>query len=305
MMISRRKMAKMIALGGTSLLFDPHLSLETLADMKKRRIPSTGEALPVVGLGTWQTFDVGTSSNEREPLKRVLQILLENGGSLIDSSPMYGRSEKVVGELTKELGIKGDIFEATKVWTRGRVEGIRQMQDSFKFMQVQEMELMQIHNLVDWKTHLKTLRSMKEEGSIKYIGITHYNRGAYAEVEQIMKTEKIDFLQINYNLAVRDASKRLLPLAKDKGIAVLINRPYEGGTLFRKFSNKKLPEWAVEFDANTWGQFFLKYILANDAVTCVIPGTGKPKHMLDNVQAGFGLLPNHQHLKMMIEQLKE
>ena len=168
-------------------------------------------------------------------------------------------------------------------------------------MQANPIDLMQIHNLVDWKTHLKTLKKWKEEEKIRYIGITHYHSGGYSEMEKIMKSEKIDFIQINYNLAVREAGEKILPLAKDKGIAVLINRPYEGGTLFRKFKNKTFPNWAEEFDATTWGQFFLKFILANQAVTCVIPGTSKAKHMRDNVQAGFGKLPTAEHQRQMID----
>jgi diketogulonate reductase-like aldo/keto reductase len=272
--------------------------------MNKRRIPSSNEEIPVIGLGTWQTFDVGNSKQEREPLKEVLKILIKNGGSLIDSSPMYGRSEKVVGELTTELGIKSSIFEATKVWTTGLNDGRNQLNNSFRLLQTNSLDLLQIHNLLDWKTHLRTLQDLKEKKQIRYIGITHYHQGGYAEMEKIMKHEPIDFIQINYNLATREANEKLLPLAQDKGIAVIINRPYEGGTLFRKFKNKPLPEWAAEFNAKTWGQFFLKFILANQAVTCVIPGTSKPKHMTDNTQAGYGDLPNDTHIKKMIELVK-
>ena len=184
---------------------------------------------------------------------------------------------------------------------RDRNEGVNQINDSFRLLQADPIDLFQVHNLLDWKNHFRTLRNLKEQNKIKYIGITHYHEGGYAEMEKIMKNETIDFIQINYNLAVRDANKRLLPLAHDKGIAVLVNRPYEGGSLFRKFKNKTLPEWANEFDATSWGQFFLKFILANQAVTCVIPGTSKPKHMKDNVQAGFGELPTKEHLNKMIE----
>jgi len=268
--------------------------------MNCRIIPSSSEEIPVIGLGTWQTFDVGDTQEERAPLEEVLQTLIKYGGSVIDSSPMYGRSEKVVGDLTTKLKLKSSIFEATKVWTTGEEEGVRQMDESMQLLQANPIELMQIHNLVDWKTHLKTLRRWKEEQKVKYIGITHYHKGGYSEMEEIMKTETLDFIQINYNLAVRDAEERILPLAKDKGIAVLINRPYAGGSLFRTFKGKPLPDWAAEFDAASWGQFFLKFILANPAVTCVIPGTSKAKHMKDNAQAGFGRLPSPEHLKRMI-----
>ena len=290
-----------MAIGTTSLLFDPESLLTKLEKMNTRLIPGTDEEIPVIGLGTWQTFDVGNSETERAPLKEVLKVLIDHGGSVIDSSPMYGRSEEVVGDLTTELQLKDKIFEATKVWTSGREAGIEQMNDSVNLMRVNRMDLMQIHNLLDWRTHLETLRKWKDENKIRYIGITHYNSSGYAELEKIMKTEEIDFIQINYNLAVRGAAERILPLAKDKGIGVLINRPYQGGSLFRITKNKVLPEWASEFDAKSWGQFFLKFILAVPAISCIIPGTSKPKHMLDNVQAGFGKLPSAEHQRKMIE----
>jgi len=302
--LSRREAAKIVALGSASLLLNSNPLNNSQEKMNKRLIPGTDEQLPVVGLGTWQTFDVGNSESERAPLKEVLQILIEHGGSVIDSSPMYGRSEKVVGDLTTELQLKGNIFEATKVWTNGQQNGIDQMNDSFDLMKVQQMDLMQIHNLVDWRLHLKTLRKWKEEGRIRHIGITHYTSSGYEGVENVMKSEEIDFVQINYNLGVRGAADRILPLAQDKGIAVLINRPYEGGSLFRKTKGMELPEWASEFDAKSWGQLFLKFILAHPAVTCVIPGTSKAKHMLDNLQAGFGSLPDTTHQKKLIELIQ-
>lgn len=290
-----------MALGTSSLILNPLSLFANPQKMNTRLIPGTNESIPVIGLGTWQTFDVGNSETERAPLKEVLKVLIDHGGSVIDSSPMYGRSEKVVGDLTTELQLKEKIFEATKVWTSGREAGVDQMLDSMNLMQVNRMDLMQIHNLLDWETHLKTLRKWKDENRIRYIGITHYNSSGYAELEKIMKTEEIDFIQINFNLAIRNAAERILPLANDKGIGVLINRPYQGGSLFRITKNKTLPEWANEFDAKSWGQFFLKFILANPAISCVIPGTSKPKHMLDNVQAGFGKLPSTEHQRKMIK----
>ncbi|MBT8190045.1 MAG: aldo/keto reductase [Bacteroidia bacterium] len=272
--------------------------------MHQRLIPATGESIPIIGLGTWQTFDVGHTKEELDPLREVLKVLIKYGGSVIDSSPMYGRSEKVVGNLTRELGLKDNIFEATKVWTTGEKAGQLQIQNSISLLDARPLDLLQIHNLVDWKTHIKTLRNLKDAGKIRYIGITHYLEGAYPEMEKIMKQEKPDFIQINYNLAVRDADKRILPLAKDKGIAVLINRPYEGGTLFRKFRERTLPSWAREFDASSWGQLFLKFILSNNAVTCVIPGTSKPRHMEDNAQAGFGRMPDLTHKKKLIQLIE-
>jgi diketogulonate reductase-like aldo/keto reductase len=303
--ITRRKASKLIGLGVSSILAKGVLPIQTKQTMIERMIPSSGEKIPIVGVGTWQTFDVGKSEKERKPLKEVLQILVDNGGSLIDSSPMYGRSEGVVGELTTELKIKQKIFEATKVWTSGREAGIEQMQNSMNLMKARPMDLMQVHNLLDWRTHMKTLKNWKEEGKIRYLGVTHYHKGAYAELEQIMKTESLDFIQINYNLLVRDAAERILPLAQDKGIAVLINRPYNGGSLFSMTKGKSLPEWASEFQANSWGQVFLKFILANPAVTCVIPGTSTAKHMKDNVQAGFGDFPSTKQQEKLIRWIND
>lgn len=302
--MTRREATKLIALGTGALILPAYLISNNLPTMQTRRIPSTQEELPVIGLGTWQTFDVGHTASERNPLKKVLQILVEHGGSVIDSSPMYGRSEGVVGDLTTELQVKNQIFEATKVWTSGSSAGRDQIADSMSLMKARPLDLMQIHNLLDWKTHLRTLRDLKTAGKIRYIGITHYHSGAYAEMEKIILEEPIDFIQVNYNLAVRDADKRLLPLAKDKGIAVMINRPYEGGSLFRKVKNQSLPSWATETGIQSWGQFFLKFILAHDAVTCVIPGTAKAHHMLDNVGAGYGESLDDKSVAKMIDLVK-
>lgn len=259
--------------------------------------------LPIVGVGTWQTFDVGTSPSERSPLTQVLNTLLEKGGTVIDSSPMYGRSEGVVGELSTELGINEKLFVATKVWTSGRQSGIDQMNHSFSLFRRKTIDLMQIHNLVDWRTHLATLRSWKADGKIRYLGITHYTESSYDNIEQILKTEKLDFLQINYSIVSRKVEERILPLAQDKGVAVIINQPYEGGSLFRSVRGKELPGYAKEFDCDSWGQFFLKFILSHPAVTCVIPGTDNPVHMIDNMGAGFGKLPDQEMRKRMIEEI--
>ncbi len=292
-MISRRKALKLLALSGTGLAFNGFKFQNLIDDkMMTRIIPSTGEELPVVGIGTWQTFDVGSSENERNILKEVLTLMKEKGGKIIDSSPMYGSSEKVVGDLTAELEIQDSFFYATKVWISGKENGINQMNDSFTKMKREKMDLMQIHNLVDWETHLNTLREWKEKGKIRYIGITHYTESSYKDLEDIMKKEKPDFVQFNYSIDSREAEKRLFPAAKDLGIAVLINRPYGGGNLFSRVKGKELPEWAKDYDINSWGQFFLKFILSNDAVTCVIPGTSRPKHLVDNMMAGYGLLPD-------------
>ncbi|MEP0984779.1 aldo/keto reductase [Ekhidna sp.] len=299
-MLSRRRALKQLAAGCIAIGM-PKVLFSQNDQIMKRAIPSTGEKIGVVGLGTWQTFDVGNSSPEREPLKAVLKALVDGGGNVVDSSPMYGSSEKVVGDLSTELGLKKDLFYATKVWTSGKQSGIDQMNASMLKMKANPMDLMQIHNLQDWKTHIKTLYDWKERGLIRYIGITHYVNSAHDDLERIIKSENIDFVQVNYSINDRNAEKSLLPTAKDNGVAVLTNRPYSGGSLFRKTRGQQLPEWASEFECKSWGQFFLKYLLANDAVTCVIPGTSKEKHMIDNMGAGYGRLPDENHKKKMIE----
>jgi diketogulonate reductase-like aldo/keto reductase len=267
--------------------------------IRKRSIPSSNEKLPVVGLGTWQTFDVGASKDDRAPLKQVLTTLIEKGGTVVDSSPMYGSSEEVVGDLSTELKLNDKLFIATKVWTNGEQAGIQQMNKSMSLLKRSRIDLMQIHNLVDWQTHLKTLRKWKEEGKIRYIGITHYTEGAFSSIEQILKSEPVDFIQVKYSLVSRKAEQSLFPLAMEKNVAVIINQPFEEGDLFSRVKGKSLPGWAKEFDCKSWAQFFLKFILAQEAVTCVIPGTSKPHHMLDNIGAAFGSLPSPAHLKQM------
>lgn len=259
--------------------------------MLKRIIPSTGEAIPVIGLGTWQTFDV-TGNRARPDLISVLNNYHAAGGSLIDSSPMYGRAEEVIGELTNDLPISNDFFYATKVWTTGHAEGIRQMEESMRKMRRSTMDLIQVHNLVDWKTHLPQLRQWKESGKIRYIGITHYTDSHHEELEKLMRTEKPDFVQFNYSITARNAEKRLLPAAADLGIATLINRPLGEGRLMKQVQGKPLPQWATEYDIDNWSAFLLKYILAHEAVTCVIPATGNPQHAIDNLSAGYGKLPD-------------
>lgn len=267
----------------------------------KRKIPSTNEELPCVGIGTWQTFDVGGGKTERDPLKEVLLKFVENNATVVDSSPMYGASEKVVGDLSQELKITSKLFMATKVWTTSEAAGIKQMNNSFTLLQRETIDLMQVHNLVDWQMHLKILRKWKEDGKIRYIGLTHYTDSAHDTVASIIKNNEVDFIQINYNLLDRHAEERLLPLALEKKIAVLINRPFEEGALFARVKGKSLPEWAAEFDCTSWAQFFLKFIISNPAVTCVIPGTSKVTHLLDNLQAGVGQLPGLNHKKKMID----
>ena len=253
-------------------------------------------ALPRIGLGTWQTFDVGGDAKARKPLREVLKLL---NGHVVDSSPMYGSSESVVGELVAELGIRERLFMATKVWTRGRDEGLRQMQDSFRRLRVKTMDLMQVHNLVDVGVQRKNLLDLKEKGQVRFIGITHYTSSAYREVERAMKADAWDFLQINYSLAEREAEERILPLARERGMRVLINRPFGEGALFRKTRGKALPPWAAELGVASWAQYFLKWIVSHPAVTCAIPGTSKPEHMKDNLGAAQGPLPDEAMRRKM------
>jgi len=261
--------------------------------MLTRPIPSTGEAMPVIGLGTWRAFDVGTDEAARRPLREVLRRFLDGGGRIIDSSPMYGRAETVTGDLVAELAGHPRPFFATKVWTTGGERGIEQMRRSAQLLRAEPIDLMQIHNLVDWRTHLASLRRMKEEGSIRYIGITHYTNGALPELARILTSEPdIDFVQLGYSLATRAAENELLPVAATRGVAVIANQPLERGDMFRRIRARPLPDWAGEFECTSWAQLFLKYILAEPTVTCVIPATGNPGHIEDNLAAGFGRLPD-------------
>ena len=257
-----------------------------------RSIPSSGETIPVVGLGTWRVFDVGSSPSERRPLKDVLENLLELGGRVVDSSPMYGAAESVVGDLAAELTIADKLFLATKVWTSGRDAGVAQMEQSLKRLRAPRLDLIQIHNLLDWRTHLKTLREWKAARRIRYLGVTHYTASAYDELERVLRAETLDFVQVNYSLGEREAERRILPLARDRGVAVLANRPFAEGGLFQRVRAQAVPSWAAEFDCESWAQFFLKWILAEPAVTCVIPGTSRPQHLADNLKAAVGRLPD-------------
>ncbi|WP_241511565.1 aldo/keto reductase, partial [Pseudomonas jessenii] len=256
--------------------------------MQTRAIPSSNEPLPIVGLGTYRGFDVEPSQPTYKDLPTVLDALFDKGGTLIDSSPMYGRAEQTIGELLSIHEPRSPAFLATKVWTRGREEGIAQMEQSFALLQTDIIDLMQIHNLLDWQTHLPTLRHWKEAGRIRYIGITHYTASAYEEVEAVLKAEPVDFLQINYALDDRGVEKRLLPLCRERGVAVICNRPFGGGGLLAKLKDKPLPGWAAQVGVKSWPQLALKFLLSHSAVTCVIPGTGNPRYMAENARAGFG-----------------
>jgi aryl-alcohol dehydrogenase-like predicted oxidoreductase len=288
-LVSRRKLLR-LALGAGALAFAGGSAMA--ASLIQRPIPRTGELLPVIGLGTWQTFDVGKGQSAREPLKAVLRDFVRLHGKLIDSSPMYGNSESVVGDLAAELGVRQQLFLATKVWTSGRDAGIRQMEESLRRLRTELVDLMQVHNLVDWRTHLDTLRSWKRQGKIRYIGVTHYTASAYDQLARVLETEDLDFVQLNYSMAERDAERRLLPLAADKRIAVLANRPFAAGGLFSKLRGKPLPPWAHEIGCTSWAQFLLKFVISHPAVTCAIPATSKLQHLTDNMEAGVGTLPD-------------
>ncbi len=269
------------------------------AGMLTRPIPSTGERLPVIGLGTSGVFDVGADPGERAPLREVLDILMGSGGSLLDTSPMYGRAEEVAGDLIAAQQLRSRMFLATKVWTRGREAGLEQIETSMKLLRSPRLDLVQVHNLVDLDTQLATLRGLKEQGRVRYIGVTHYTVSSHDELERVLKKEQLDFVQLNYSIGTREAEQRLLPLAAERKVAVLVNRPFEDGALFDRVRGQALPAWAAEIDCESWAQFFLKFIVGYPSVTCVIPATSKPRHMRDNAAAGHGRMPDREMRERM------
>ncbi|MDB5211509.1 MAG: aldo/keto reductase, partial [Sediminibacterium sp.] len=272
--------------------------------MIQRIIPSSGESLPVIGMGTWQTFDVGDQTTHPE-LTKVLQAMYEGGGRLIDSSPMYGRSERTIGDITSVIDDRDDFFYATKVWTTGEQQGIEQMHTSMRLMQRSMMDLIQIHNLVDWETHYATLEKWKAEGIIRYIGITHYQDTHHEILEATLRKKQFDFVQFNYSILSRNAEKRLLPACADLGVATIINRPFGEGKLFAKVKDQTLPLTASIFEIENWSQWFLKYIISHPAVTCVIPATANPLHAALNMRAGEGDLPDKYFREEMAAVMEE
>lgn len=271
------------------------------AEIIKKPIPSSGERLPVIGMGTSGTFDIGNDPEALDNLEKVLKAFFDHGGILIDSSPMYGSAEEVVGRLFSRISVPGDRFVATKVWIEGRQAGIEQMHQSMVKMHVQRIDLMQIHNLLDWRTHIETLQQWKAEGKIRYTGITTSHGRDHEELAEILKHHHFDFVQFSYNMVEREAEKDLLPLATDRGIAVLVNRPFMRGDVFAKIRHEKLPDWAGEIGCRTWAQFLLKYAVSHPSVTCAIPATAKVHHMLENMGANFGVLPD-LHMRLEMEQ---
>jgi diketogulonate reductase-like aldo/keto reductase len=303
---SRRQMLKNLSAAMIALnLPERGLPMTDVREkMRTRLIPSTREPLPVVGCGTYRTFDVGATPEERAPLLEVLKALFAAGGSVIDSSPMYGAAESVVGDLLAQAQNRSHAFLATKVWTSGQRAGLDQINRSFKLLQDRRIDLIQVHNLLDWKVQLATLRDLKSAGRIRYIGITHYSASAFAEVESVLRSETLDFLQINYAMNDTAAERRILPLAADRGVAVIVNQPFGGGDLLRELRNRTLPSWAQEIDCQSWAQVLLKFVLSHPAVTCAIPGTGRPEHMLDNIGAGFGRMPDAALRARMVDSAR-
>jgi diketogulonate reductase-like aldo/keto reductase len=260
--------------------------------MLTRQIPASGEEIPVIGLGTWQTFDVGPRAPERAALQEVLRAFVEPGGRLIDTSPMYGNAESVLGDLISALELRPRLFVATKVWTSGREAGIRQMEASMRKLRADTIDLMQVHNLVDVETHLDTLQGWKRDGRVRYVGVTHYTASAHEALAKVIASRPVDFVQVNYSVGEREAERRLLPLAQERGVAVIVNRPFGGGGLLRRLRSRPLPGWAAELGCESWGQLLLKFVISHPAVTCVIPATSQVEHLQENMQAGDGPLPD-------------
>jgi diketogulonate reductase-like aldo/keto reductase len=297
--LRRRTVLKLMAATGIAWRWTVAVAAPDSA-MRKRPIPSTGELIPVVGLGTSGEFEV-TPGESLEPLREVLRLFAELGGTLVDTAPAYGNAESVIGQLVTELGLTKKLFLATKVRTRGKQAGIEQMQTSEFLLNKRPLDLIEVHSLLDVDTQLDNLRRWKDAGRVRYIGITHSRISAHEELEQLMQKEKLDFVQLNYSFTEPKAEQRLLPLAADKGIAVIANRPFENGALFRRVKGKALPAWVGEFDCKSWAQFSLKYILGHPAVTCVIPATSNPRHLVDNMGAGVGKLPDEAMRRRMRE----
>lgn len=299
--LSRRGFVSATSLALASLMFYPRLLQSAEISMLRKTIPGTAESLPVIGLGSSRTFNVGSDDPIMADFVTLIQEFFAQGGELIDSSPMYGSAEQVIGELLKTTNSQDRLFAATKVWTDGKQAGIQQMENSAHQWGIDRFDLMQIHNLRDWRTHLETLKAWKSEGKVRYLGITTSHGQSHRELETILRQEPFDFVQLSYNIEDRSVEDRLLPLAADRGIAVLVNRPYQRGALFRAIKGKPLPEWTSEFDCHSWGQFFLKYIISHPVVTCAIPATTKLHHLRDNLGAGLGRLPD---AKMRIKMEK-
>ena len=306
-MIKRRQLLQISAglLIGQALGLRAEASASPTLRLIQRAIPSSGELLPVMGMGTSGTFDTEGDPASLATLQEVLQAFFDGGGTVIDSSPMYGNSESRVGDVLRALPQRPKLFAATKVWTTGRQQGIAQMEESARRMNVERFDLIAVHNLQDWKTHLETLKNWKAEGKVRYIGITTSHGRDHDEFLQVMRTQPLDFVQFSYNIADRAAERELLPVAAERGIATMINRPYQRGALFTRSRGKELPALAAELDCSSWGQFYLKYILGHPAVTCIIPATASVRHMVDNMRANFGRLPDARQRAEMLRLFEQ
>ncbi len=296
--MSRRQLLELVTAFSAGLML-PGTTVAATSQVRKA-IPKTGEQLPVIGMGTSRTFDAKGDDELLAELQKVVQTFFEMGGGMIDSSPMYGSAQQVIGQLLPGVKNRQSLFAATKVWTEGRQAGIDQMEASRRQWGIRRFDLMQIHNLVDWKTHLETLQQMKADKKIRYIGITTSHGRSHDVLSDVLRKHDFDFVQLSYNIADREVESPLLSIARDKGIAVIVNRPYQRGDLFKHVKGTPLPAWAQEFDCNSWGQFFLKFVVSHPAVTCAIPATSKVKHLADNLQAGFGRLPTEKRRAQML-----
>ena len=286
---------------GASLLMGPGDIFAQAQPLIQKKIPSTGESIPIIGLGTARRYEEVKTDAEKIPLRETIRQFQALGGTVIDSSPSYGTAEAVVGELVEGLKIRDSLFLATKVSLRkgGRDEGVAQIEASFKKYRTNKIDLLAVHNLLDTDTQLKTIRELKAAGRVRYVGITTSFDNQYRDFEQVMRRETLDFVQVDYALDNRDAGDRLIPLAGDRGMAVMINLPFGRGRLFSAVQGKKLPEWAAEFDCASWAQFFLKYIVSHPAITCAVPGMARPEYAIDNLGAARGRLPDAAMRKRM------
>jgi len=297
--LRRRRLMQALAGFGALALAGPRFAAAASQAIRKP-IPSSGERLPVIGMGSWLTFDVGDNVRARAVRTQVLQAFFDHGGALIDSSPMYGSSQEVIGHALAQARNKSALFAATKVWILGKGFGIRQMEDAGRLWGVPRFDLMQVHNLLDWETHLETLKAWKAEGRVRYIGVTTSHGRRHDDMAQVMQSEPLDFVQFTYNVLDREAEQRLLPLAAERGIAVIVNRPFQRGSLFGRVRGKPLPPWAAEFDCRNWAQYLLKFVVSHPAVTCAIPATSRVDHMVENMGAGLGRLPDAAMRRRMV-----
>ena len=305
-MQTRRQILHRSAVLAAIAALGPLLSsmVQAAEPLRMRKIPSSGEMLPVVGLGTSRTHDISLDDAEMEALLDVLRVFVEGGAQVIDTAPSYGNADRVVGELVQRLDAREQVFLATKVSSTGRERGMAQIEASFEALQTDAIDLIQVHNLQDTNTQLGLLRELKEQGRVRYIGVTHYVESAHDRLLDVLKQEKVDFVQFNYSVGERNAEKRLLPYCADNGIATLINRPFTRGNLLSRVKGKPLPAWAAEINASSWAQLLLKFILAEPAVTTVIPATSNPRYMADNILAGQGRLPDEHQRQLIVEAFR-